>query len=140
MHSRISAVAAIVLTMACAAVQASDINVGVSVGGQISPGVYGRVDIGNTPPPVVYQQPVIITRQARPVTPVYLHVPPGHAKDWGKHCRKYNACAQPVYFVKSDEYHGKGKRHGGRHDGRHEHDDHRHDHDRKEKKHKHHHD
>ncbi|WP_225984436.1 hypothetical protein [Noviherbaspirillum aerium] len=143
MRSIITATAAIALTMVCVSVQASDINVGVSVGGQISPGVYGRVDIGNTPPPVVYQQPVIITRQARPVTPVYMHVPPGHAKNWGKHCQKYNACAQPVYFVRSGEYegkgkgHGNGKGHGHGNDGRHGHDDHRQGHDKKEKKHKH---
>lgn len=146
MRSTISAMAAIAgmaLAITCAAVQASDINVGVSVGGQISPGVYGRIDIGNTPPPLVYQQPVIIARQARPVSPVYMHVPPGHAKNWGKHCHKYNACAQPVYFVKSGEYGGKPKGqdggHGGKHGGRHGHDDH-HGHDKKEKKHKHHHD
>lgn len=140
MRSNITAVAAIALTMACGAVQASDINVGVSVGGQISPGVYGRVDIGNAPPPVVYQQPVIITRQARPVAPVYMHVPPGHAKNWGKHCHKYNACAQPVYFVKSGEYGGKEKGHGGKNGGRHGHEDRHQEHDRKEKKHKHQHD
>lgn len=139
MRSSFTAMAAVVLAFAGAAVQASDLNVGVSVGGQISPGVYGRVDIGNTPPPVVYQQPVIIQRQARPVTPVYMHVPPGHAKNWGKHCHKYNACAQPVYFVRSGEYEGRGKGHGGKHGGRHGHDD-DHGHEKKERKHGHHHD
>jgi hypothetical protein len=139
MRSILTAMAAVVLTLGSAAAQASDLNVGVSVGGQISPGVYGRVDIGNTPPPVVYQQPVIIQRQARQVRPVYMHVPPGHAKNWGKHCHKYNACAQPVYFVRSGEYEGRGNGHGGKHGGRHGHDDH-HGHDRKERKHGHHHD
>jgi hypothetical protein len=33
-----------------------------------------------------------------------MHVPPGHARDWSKHCRKYDACGVPVYFVKSREY------------------------------------
>ena len=32
------------------------------------------------------------------VQPIYLHVPPGHAKNWRKHCAHYNACGQPVYF------------------------------------------
>ena len=32
--------------------------------------------------------------------PVYLYVPPGHQKNWAKHCAHYNACGQPVYFVK----------------------------------------
>lgn len=104
----------------------------VSVGGQISPGVYGRVDFGNAPPPpVLYPQPVVIVKPPRTVVvqpqPLYLHVPPGHAKSWGKHCRRYNACGRPVYFVKSAEYepnyrrerhhdhgrgHGKGRGHG----------------------------
>lgn len=88
----------------------------VSVGGQISPGVYGRVDFGNAPPPpVVYAQPMVVVRQPQPVAvqPVYLHVPPGHAKKWSKHCHRYNACAQPVYFVRSAEYEPRrGKGHG----------------------------
>ncbi|HVK94682.1 MAG TPA: hypothetical protein VM571_08135 [Noviherbaspirillum sp.] len=85
---------------------ASDVSVGVSIAGEVTPGVYGRVDIGNHPPPVLYSQPVIITKSARPIAsrPLYMHVPPGHAKNWGKHCHKYNACGQPVYFVKSAEY------------------------------------
>lgn len=99
----------------------------VSVGGEIAPGVYGRVDFGNAaPPPVVYQQPVVIVRQPQPVVvqPVYLHVPPGHAKNWSKHCQRYDACARPVYFVKSSEYDEprKGKGHGKGH-GKHGRDD-----------------
>ena len=79
----------------------------IIISGEIRPGVYGRVDIGNAPPPpVVYVRPVTVVRAPRAASraPLYLHVPPGHAKNWGKHCRKYNACGQPVYFVKSDEY------------------------------------
>ena len=83
-------------------------NVNVIVGGEISPGVYGRVEIGNAaPPPVYYPQPVVIVRPPRAVVveePIYLHVPPGHAKHWSKHCRKYDACGRPVYFVRSAEY------------------------------------
>lgn len=78
-----------------------------SVGGEISPGVYGQVQFGNgPPPPVVYAQPTIIAPQppGAVVRPLYLHVPPGHAKNWAKHCREYNACGRPVYFVKSAEY------------------------------------
>jgi len=82
-------------------------NVGVSV--QVNqPGLYGRIDIGQVPAPpvVVYQQPVVIapTPVAVYQQPIYLHVPPGHAKDWGKHCARYNACGQPVYFVREDWY------------------------------------
>ncbi len=104
--------ASLVLGAACA--QAQSVNVIVS--GEVRPGVYGRVEIGNAPPPLVYAQPVIIVRERRPspLEPVYLHVPPGHAKKWDKHCHKYNACNRPVYFVKSQEYepgyqHDKGK-------------------------------
>jgi hypothetical protein len=80
-------------------------DVGVSV--QISqPGVYGRVDIGRFPQPtVVVQQPVVITR---PVVvapqPVYMWVPPGHRKNWRKHCGRYGACGTPVYFVRDQWY------------------------------------
>jgi hypothetical protein len=101
---------------------AGDIDVGVSV--QISqPGVYGRIDIGRFPQPqVVVAQPVIVAPPrvvvAQPVQPVYLWVPPGHRKNWRKHCAGYGACGVPVYFVRHDWYeqhvmhpgrgHGKG--------------------------------
>ena len=93
------------LGLGALSIHAADVSVGIA--GEIRPGVYGRINIGsNPPPPVFYPQPVVIVQQPRsvPVTPVYLHVPPGHAKHWSKHCKKYNACSQPVYFVKSAEY------------------------------------
>ena len=97
----------IVATLAAAATTsalAADVAVSIQVG---QPGFYGRIDIVNFPPPqLVYPEPVII--QPVPVgvvrQPIYLRVPPGHAKDWRKHCRKYNACGQPVYFVQEDWY------------------------------------
>ena len=83
----------------------ANVGIGVVIEGEVKPGVYGRVEIGNRPPPVVvYPQPVVIAPPRVAQAPVYLHVPPGHAKNWGKHCRKYNACGTPVYFVKSVEY------------------------------------
>ena len=84
---------------------AADVGVSVSVG---QPGFYGRIDIGNAPPPqVIYAQPIIVQQVhvAQPSQPVYLRVPPGHAKKWSKHCHKYDACSRPVYFVKDDWYH-----------------------------------
>ena len=39
-----------------------------------------------------------------PREPIYLHVPPGHAKNWRKHCRKYDACGERVYFVQDSWY------------------------------------
>lgn len=97
-----------------ASVHASTPSINLSIGGEVSPGVYGQIEIGNaTRPPLLYAQPVIISRPGPAVVlrPVYLHVPPGHAKNWSKHCGKYNACGQSVYFVKSAEYEsGYGQR------------------------------
>lgn len=85
---------------------ASAADVGVSV--NISqPGFYGRIDIGRVPQPaVIFTQPVIIERRVMPVMrePIYLRVPPGHEKIWAKHCRRYSACGQPVYFVQDSWY------------------------------------
>ena len=91
-----------------------------TIQGQLVPGVYGRVDIGNAPPPpLIYAQPIIIERGPAYVQqpPLYLRVPPGHEKKWGKHCRKYNACGQPVYFVRDgggSGYRGDYDDHGGK--------------------------
>ncbi|HVL46022.1 MAG TPA: hypothetical protein VM407_14465 [Acidovorax sp.] len=76
--------------------------VNATVGGELAPGVYGRINIGNAPPPpLIYAEPIIIQRPAVvvPRAPIYMYVPPGHAKNWAKHCARYNACSQPVYFV-----------------------------------------
>ena len=78
-------------------------NVGVSIGIN-QPGVYGRIDIGSFPAPaVIYAQPVIYapTPVAVYQRPIYLYVPPGHQDNWGKHCGRYSACGQPVYFVRA---------------------------------------
>ena len=100
---------------------AADVGVSISVS---EPGLYGRVDIGRFPQPqVVVAQPVIVQRPTVVVAqpqPVYLWVPPGHRKNWSKHCHEYSACAAPVYFVQDDWYdqhvmpaaHGKGKQGG----------------------------
>ncbi len=84
---------------------AADVGVSVSIG---QPGFYGRIDIGNAPQPeFVNAQPIVIqpVPRGRIVQPIYLRVPPGHQKNWSKHCREYNACGQPVYFVKDKWYH-----------------------------------
>jgi hypothetical protein len=103
---------------------ASATEVGVSV--EISqPGVYGRIDIGRYPQPVVIlPQPVLIAPPPAVVVqpqPIYVWVPREQRKHWKKDCHKYNACAVPVYFVRHDwydqhvryvddpHYHGKGK-------------------------------
>ncbi|MDQ6620418.1 MAG: hypothetical protein M3Z31_12125 [Pseudomonadota bacterium] len=104
---------------------ASDVSVTVNIG---DPRYYGRIDVDGYPPPqLAYSEPVMVARPAREVVrePLYVRVPPGHAKHWDKHCRQYNACNRPVYFVRDDWYrtvyapayvetHGKGhkQKHG----------------------------
>lgn len=114
---------------------ADDLGIKVILEKEIAPGVYGRVELGNdSHPDVYYSQPRLIITDSKYAKsrPVYLHVPPGHAKHWDKHCQKYNACGRPVYFIRSAEYdsydddhdhhqdknkhHGKGKdKHQGKH-------------------------
>jgi hypothetical protein len=80
----------------------TDVGVSVSIG---QPGFYGRIDIGDYPPPMlIYQKPRYIQRSAYGREPIYLRVPPGHAKNWRKHCDKYDACGERVYFVQDNWY------------------------------------
>src|SRR4051794_14985369 len=82
----------VVLGSAAPLSNAGDVSVGVTISGEITPGVYGRVDLSNRPPPpLVYATPVVIVRPPPRVVlqPIYLHVPPGHARNWGKHCAEY---------------------------------------------------
>jgi hypothetical protein len=100
---------ALALVAAVPLARAQNVSVGVTITGEVVPGVYGQVVLGNRPPPqLVYAQaviaePVVVAAPVR-VEPIYLHVPPGHAKHWRKHCHEYNACNRPVYFVRSPEY------------------------------------
>ena len=105
------------LGLVCAATLAqAQAYIGGSVSGQLAPGVYGRVDIGNAPPPpVMYAQPMLAVPPAVMVPqaqPQYLWVPPGHAKNWRKHCSRYHACGQRVYFLRNPPPHWHG--HQGR--------------------------
>lgn len=96
-------IALAVATMSASAA-AADVGVSVSIG---QPGFYGRIDIGDYPypqPQVIYAQPRIIQRSYQVHEPVYLRVPPGHRKNWSKHCRHYNACGERVYFVQDNWY------------------------------------
>lgn len=81
---------------------AADVGVSISIG---QPGFYGQIDIGGYPPPrVIYRQPMIVERVPMDRPPIYLRVPPGHAKHWSKNCHKYNACGERVYFVQDSWY------------------------------------
>ncbi len=84
--------------------QAQDVYINGTVGGAIAPGVYGQISFGSRPPPpVLYAQPVLVQRGPVAQPPLYLYVPPGHAKNWRRHCARYDACGRPVYFVQVNE-------------------------------------
>lgn len=124
------AAAVATITLAAPAI-AADIAVSINIG---QPGFYGPIDISGYPKPqLIYRQPVIIERTTvRP--PIYLRVPPGHAKHWSKHCDEYNACGERVYFVQDSWYnreyvpryqeyqreqHDQRNEHGNDHDEKH---------------------
>jgi len=132
------------LAGAATCAQAQNVSVNAVITGEVVPGVYGQVVLGNRPPPpVLYQQPMVVqpVMGAPPGEPLYLHVPPGHAKHWRKHCHEYHACDRPVYFVRSAEYepgfdrarwereHGHEHHDRGHHDEDRDHDHGDHDHD-----------
>lgn len=103
---------------------AADIGVSINIG---HPGYYGRIDVEEAPRPrVIYARPRIVTRVAVQPAPIYLHVRPGHARNWSRHCWKYDACDQRVYFVNDnwyqtvyvDHYREYGGHRDERHDGR----------------------
>ena len=82
-------VAVMITLLAATAANASDVGVSVSIG---QPGFY--LNIGNFPPPVVYAQPILVRPAPVVITrPVYVHVPPGHAKQWQRY--RYD---HPVYY------------------------------------------
>lgn len=116
-HATVAAALAALMVLPA---QATDIGVSVQIG---QPGVYGRIDIGSYPQPVlVMPRPVVIVQPAvvvAPAQPVYMWVPTGHRKNWRRHCNDYGACGVPVYFVQDSWYDqqvmkgkGKGKGHG----------------------------
>jgi hypothetical protein len=117
-----------VMAAALAPAAWAQVDVGVSIGIQ-QPGVYGRIEIGNmAPPPVVYARPLLIAPAVVAVQqqPMYLYVPPGHQKNWSRHCARYGACGQPVYFVREqwiaqryEEHHGKPRGKGKKSKGKH---------------------
>jgi hypothetical protein len=93
---------AVLLAFSAAPAWATDVGVSVTIG---EPGFYGHIDIGDFPPPrLLYAEPVIVDHVHLLPHPVYLHVPPGHAKHWHQHCHDYHACNRRVYFVETGWY------------------------------------
>lgn len=131
---------------ALSAAQAQSVSVNATITGEVLPGVYGQVQLGNgPPPPVLYAQPTIVQLPpvvvgAPPVEPIYLHVPPGHAKNWHKHCHEYHACDRPVYFVRSAEYEPGYRPDRDHHEHGHHDEDRDHDRGDHDRDHGHHHD
>lgn len=136
MCSRTLSVLVTLFVASISVARAGDLGINVILSGQVAPGIYGQVQVGNAaPPPVVYTQPMLIEPQFFPPPPVYLHVPPEHAQNWRKHCHEYHACNRPVYFVRSAEYAPDYGREDGDHDHGHGHDQghgHGHGHDRED--------
>ena len=126
---------AVLLAAACTLGSAyAQTNVGVSIGIN-QPGVYGRINIGDYPQPVLFNpRPVLIAPQPVLVSePVYLYVPEAHRLHWARYCGRYGACGQPVHFVRErwvreqwqrEHAHDRGRHQGGDRDG------HGHGHDR----------
>jgi|GEM_PF-810418 len=96
--------------------QAGDVS--ISVQGQIQPGVYGEIHVGQPAVRVyqqpVYHQPVYVERHYSPhyaphyapqpvyVQTVLVQAPKKHRKHWRKYCHHYGACQQRVQFVEVD--------------------------------------
>ncbi|KDP87187.1 hypothetical protein CF70_002765 [Cupriavidus sp. SK-3] len=84
------------------------------------PGYYGRIDInGMSSPQTLHQQPIVVQPHAGASQhPIYLNVPPDHAKNWPKYCDRYDACGEPAHFVDNRWYNERyvpqyRERHGG---------------------------
>lgn len=109
------------LGLALVAPASAEVGVSIRIG---EPGFYGAIDIGDFPDPrLIYGQARLVMPGPHRGRPLYLHVPPGHAKHWDKHCHEYDACAHPVYFVEERWY---NETYVPRYRARHEHDGDRH--------------
>ncbi|MCU6435514.1 hypothetical protein LPB67_17185 [Undibacterium sp. Jales W-56] len=95
----------LLVSIAASSAFATDVGVSVTLG---DPGFYGRIDLGNIQrPQVIYTNPIVINRPLYGYVdeqPLYLRVPPGHARHWREHCEYYDACGRPVYFVQENWY------------------------------------
>jgi hypothetical protein len=108
-----AAVAAFTITPAGAGNAGVPVNIG-------QPDFYGRINIVDFPQPqVIFVKPMIITRGPIKRPPIYMHVPPTHARHWSKHCSQYAACSESVFFVQDNWYDSEyvpryQERHGNR--------------------------
>ena len=101
--------AAVTASLVCQTMAfAGDVSVSVNLN---APGLYGQITLGGDvpAPDLILPRPVVAIPPREvvisPPPPLYLHVPPGHERHWAQHCREYNACGRPVYFVSDRWYH-----------------------------------
>ena len=91
-----------IISLLFAPILASAVGVTINAG---QPGFYGTINLGDAPPPqLIYEQPRLIYKGPVSLQPIYLHVPPRHARNWRSYCGRYNACKRPVYFVRDSWY------------------------------------
>lgn len=101
---RHAALAATAAALGFAATASHAAHVDVSLGFAL-PGVYGRVDLGRFPAPLlVTPRPVMVGAAIASAEPAYLWVPPEHRTHWADWCASYGACGRPVYFVDDGWY------------------------------------
>jgi hypothetical protein len=94
--------AALLLGLLAFGTMAADVGVSIRVG---DPNFYGRIEVGERyQPQVIYTRPILVQQSSYVYPPLYLRVPPGHAKQWNRHCSAYGACGRPVYFVQDNWY------------------------------------
>lgn len=80
----------------------AEVGISVNIG---QPNFYGQLDPNGYPQPrVIYRQPKAIWQVPINQPPIYMRAPRNQAKNWNKHCKKYNACDQRVLFVQDGWY------------------------------------
>ena len=81
-------------------------------------GTFGRVDLSGLKkkPKVINKKPIVIDTPALrarqkasgPVKPSYIFAPRVYYTGWERFCSRYDACAEPVYFIDHDWYYHAG--------------------------------
>jgi hypothetical protein len=78
--------------------------INLTIGGQLAPGFYGELAIGNNPlPPVLNPQPLLLEPSAYNAPIAYIYAPAQHINNWRFYCAQYNACQRAVFFVRVEE-------------------------------------
>jgi hypothetical protein len=102
-----SAAALLLLMVGCTQALAADPAAprNLTAGGPLRHGVYGRIEVRDMPPAVIYSHPVVASSVMVPphMQPVYLYVPPGQVRKWKQHCGRWNACDEAVLFVRMEQ-------------------------------------